>query len=114
MDNVSFVMEFHLKAEKLLSQLQFDAAEKFCQRAIETAPTDERPYITYGLVSVECGKLDKAREMFLEAVKLAPEGDQTKFLHLGQLSEGKSAVEWYERSMGVMKKNMQMQKAIIL
>ncbi|KAH0498500.1 hypothetical protein TgHK011_005753 [Trichoderma gracile] len=70
-----------------------------------------------GVLSVEDGEVEDARDYFLRAVKLDEEGTldekigggPEKFLFLAQLSEegGQDSVEWFERGAAALRKQIQ-------
>ncbi|WEW60697.1 hypothetical protein PRK78_006184 [Emydomyces testavorans] len=91
------------------------------ERGLRAAPTAS-PNTLIGLnligeIYVELGDIDSAREHFMRAVTLDPEGVKPesqgggaeKFLWLAQLSEegGKDSVRWFERGVGVLRRSIQ-------
>ncbi|PTB78043.1 hypothetical protein M440DRAFT_1328370, partial [Trichoderma longibrachiatum ATCC 18648] len=70
-----------------------------------------------GVLSVEDGEVEDARDYFLRAVKLDEEGTlddkigggPEKFLFLAQLSEegGQDSVQWFERGAAALRKQIQ-------
>ncbi|KKF95370.1 hypothetical protein CFO_g2276 [Ceratocystis platani] len=70
-----------------------------------------------GQICIEAGEPDRAREYFMQAVSLDPEGDKPeatgggpeKFSWLAQLSEigGKDSVQWYERAARALRAQIQ-------
>ncbi|KAL7919828.1 hypothetical protein ACQKWADRAFT_185246 [Trichoderma austrokoningii] len=70
-----------------------------------------------GVLNVEDGEVEEAREYFLRAVKLDEEGileekiggGPEKFLFLAQLSEegGQDSVQWFERGASALRKQIQ-------
>nr|WOD46430.1 hypothetical protein [Trichoderma atroviride] len=70
-----------------------------------------------GVLNVEDGEVEQAREYFLRAVKLDEEGileekiggGPEKFLFLAQLSEegGQDSVQWFERGASALRKQIQ-------
>ncbi|KAK2880694.1 hypothetical protein FQN49_000463 [Arthroderma sp. PD_2] len=109
------------QATVLLQTGQPDEALPLVERALNNTPSDSPKYLIglnlVGEIYVELGEIDAAREKFLRAVELDPEGeiDETidggaeKFLWLAQLSEegGKDSVRWFERGVGALKRNLQ-------
>ncbi|KAF3481461.1 uncharacterized protein GIQ15_04220 [Arthroderma uncinatum] len=109
------------RATILLQTGQPDEALPLVERALNNISSDSPKYLIglnlIGEIYVELGEVDLAREKFLRAVELDPEGeiDETidgaaeKFLWLAQLSEegGKDSVRWFERGVGALKRNLQ-------
>ncbi|KAM5453857.1 hypothetical protein MaudCBS49596_002481 [Microsporum audouinii] len=109
------------QATVLLQTGQPDEALPLVERALNSISSDSPKYLIglnlIGEIYVELGEIDAAREKFLRAVELDPEGeiDETidggaeKFLWLAQLSEegGKDSVRWFERGVGALKRNLQ-------
>ncbi|EER23466.1 hypothetical protein D8B26_001577 [Coccidioides posadasii str. Silveira] len=109
------------QAIALLQTGQPDEAVVLVERGLRIAPPAS-PNTLIGLnlageIYVELGDIDAAREHFLRAVTLDPEGlipesrggGAEKFLWLAQLSEdgGKDSVRWFERGVMVLRKNIQ-------
>ncbi|EAS36286.3 TPR domain-containing protein [Coccidioides immitis RS] len=109
------------QALALLQTGQPDEALVLVERGLRIAPPAS-PNTLIGLnlageIYVELGDIDAAREHFLRAVTLDPEGlipesqggGAEKFLWLAQLSEdgGKDSVRWFERGVTVLRKNIQ-------
>ena len=67
-------------------------------------------------INIELGDTDAAKEYFLKAVELDPDGEITedegggpeKFLWLAQLCEegGEESVQWFERGVAVLRRDM--------
>lgn len=114
-------LELFDRATALLQMGQSDEALQLVERALELLPTGSQNSLTgltlAGEIYVELGDIDTAREQFMRAVELDPQGDTAgstgggaeKFLWLAQLSEegGKDSVGWFERGAGVLKRNIQ-------
>lgn len=113
-DNATELLE---KATILLQTGQAEAALPLAQRVIEISDDQSsNTLLAINLVAeiyVELGEIDAARESFLHAVQLDPEGTipesqgggAEKFLWLAQLSEqgGADSVAWYEKGVGALR-----------
>jgi tetratricopeptide (TPR) repeat protein len=113
-DNATELLE---KATILLQTGQAEAALPLAQRVLEIS--DQKSPNTLSAINlvaeihVELGEIDAARESFLHAVQLDPEGiipesqggGAEKFLWLAQLSEqgGADSVAWYEKGVGALR-----------
>lgn len=114
-DNATELLE---KATILLQTGQAEAALPLAQRVLEISDekSPNNTLLAINLVAeiyVELGEIDAARESFLHAVQLDPEGTipesqgggAEKFLWLAQLSEqgGADSVAWYEKGVGALR-----------
>ncbi|KAL1988248.1 hypothetical protein VTN96DRAFT_223 [Rasamsonia emersonii] len=117
-ENASELLE---KATILLQTGQAEAALPLAQRVLELAPADSPNARSatnlIGEIYVELGEIDAARQNFLRAVELDPEGmipeseggGAEKFLWLAQLSEqgGVDSVRWYEKGVATLRRIIQ-------
>ncbi|EED24266.1 TPR domain protein [Talaromyces stipitatus ATCC 10500] len=113
-DNATELLE---KATILLQTGQAEAALPLAQRILEISEENSADSLSainlVGEIYVELGEIDAARESFLHAVQLDPEGTipesqgggAEKFLWLAQLSEqgGADSVAWYEKGVGALR-----------
>ncbi|KAE8549354.1 hypothetical protein EYB25_007875 [Talaromyces marneffei] len=114
-DNATELLE---KATILLQTGQAEAALPLAQRVLEISDekSPNNTLLAINLVAeiyVELGEIDAARESFLHAVQLDPEGTvpesqgggAEKFFWLAQLSEqgGADSVAWYEKGVGALR-----------
>ncbi|GIJ81858.1 hypothetical protein Asppvi_000361 [Aspergillus pseudoviridinutans] len=105
------------QAVVLLQTGQADAALAAAQQAFSSAPANSPSQLsalnTIGEIYVELGDINAARECFLRAVELDPNGTipepdgggAEKFLWLAQLSEagGKDSVQWFEKGVSALR-----------
>lgn len=117
-ENASDLLE---KATILLQTGQAEAALPLAQRVLEISEQNSpNTLLAINLVAeiyVELGEIDDARQTFLHAVQLDPEGTKPesqgggpeKFLWLAQLSEqgGADSVVWYEKGVGALRQIIQ-------
>ena len=54
---------FIFQAEEYIDSFEFDLAQKFCLRALESEPDNLRAIETYGNLLMETGDLDKAKQV---------------------------------------------------
>ncbi len=111
------------KATTLLHTSQPDEALTFAQRALGLLQPSSTPtkgalpaLNLIGEIFVELGDVDSARERFLKAVELDPEGEvpeaagggAEKFLWLAQLCEdgGTESVRWFESGAAVLRREI--------
>lgn len=109
------------KATILLQTGQAEAALPLAQRVLELSPENSPESLSavnlVGEIYVELGDIDAARQTFLHAVQIDPEGTipesqgggAEKFLWLAQLSEqgGADSVGWYEKGVGALRNIIQ-------
>lgn len=107
-----------IQAAALLQTSQPDEALVAARRALNLLqPTDEPTVAALpalnllGEINIELGDPDSAREAFLAAVALDPEGSHDnaeKFLWLAQLNEegGAESVRWFEKGVEVLKREI--------
>jgi tetratricopeptide (TPR) repeat protein len=105
------------KSTILLQTGQAEAALPLAQRVLELSPEKSAESLLavnlIGEINVELGDIDAARQTFLHAVQIDPEGTipesqgggAEKFLWLAQLSEqgGADSVGWYEKGVGALR-----------
>lgn len=109
------------KATILLQTGQPDTALPLAQRALEIAAENSPEALSainrLGEIYIELGEIDAARNAFLKAVQIDPEGTipesqgggAEKFLWLAQLSEqgGMDSVSWYEKGVRTLRHTIQ-------
>ncbi|BCR82857.1 ACL4 family protein [Aspergillus chevalieri] len=106
------------QATLLLQTGQADEALSVAQRALELASNSPLSALnTVAEVYIELGEIDVAREHFLRAVELDPNGTipesqgggAEKFLWLSQLSEqgGQDSVKWFEKGVSSLRHTIQ-------
>ncbi|KAL1964680.1 hypothetical protein VTN77DRAFT_6706 [Rasamsonia byssochlamydoides] len=117
-ENASELLE---KATILLQTGQADAALPLAERVLELAPANSPKALSattlIAEIYVELGEIDAARQNFLRAVELDPEGTipesegggAEKFLWLAQLSEqgGHDSVRWFEKGVAALRRIIQ-------
>lgn len=109
------------KAAILLQTGRADAALPFAERVLELASSNSANILLalnlIGEINVELGEIDSAREAFLRAVEIDPEGTiaetqdggAEKYLWLAQLSEvgGVDSVSWFEKGVAGLRRVIQ-------
>ncbi|EEQ90459.2 hypothetical protein RJZ56_006815 [Blastomyces dermatitidis] len=112
---------FFDQATVLLQTGQPEAALPLAQRGLDIASTGSSNVLLglnlIGEIYVELGEIDAAREHFMRAVALDPNGEISesegggaeKFLWLAQLNEagGKDSVNWFEKGVATLRRNIQ-------
>ncbi|KAL4943348.1 hypothetical protein BDV06DRAFT_211098 [Aspergillus oleicola] len=109
------------QATILLQTGQADAALELAQQALQGAPANSPAQLSslnaVAEIYVELGEVELAKQHFLKAVELDPNGaipeseggGAEKFLWLAQLSElgGKDSVQWFEKGVGALRNVIQ-------
>eukprot|EP01088_Endostelium_zonatum_P016828 TRINITY_DN4705_c0_g1_i1.p1 TRINITY_DN4705_c0_g1~~TRINITY_DN4705_c0_g1_i1.p1 ORF type:complete len:351 (+),score=128.40 TRINITY_DN4705_c0_g1_i1:60-1055(+) len=91
------------QAELHLSELQYEQCGEIYQNILKRDPTNVAALDGIGLLYMELEDMDKAKQAFLESVRVAPMIGHEKYLNLGQLTIGKESVEYYKKGIEVMK-----------
>ncbi|KAI9008141.1 hypothetical protein BC832DRAFT_553214 [Gaertneriomyces semiglobifer] len=105
-------------AQKALDDCLPDLARKFLLRALQIRPDHVPTLETLGVTEMEdmvaAGEsgeeqktaecAERAYQYFLRAATVNPDEGYEKYLYLGQLTEGKDALEFYRRGVVIMEK----------
>ncbi|CAG5134769.1 unnamed protein product [Candidula unifasciata] len=99
------------KAEQLIDEFNYELAQKFCQRALEHEPDSVRALETSASLLLELGNTESAKHCLGRAVEVCPDSGFSKYMTLGQLMEGASAVQCYQKGIELMLKEKQEKEA---
>lgn len=99
------------KAEELIDEFNFDLAQKFCQRALETEPDNVRALEVSASMLMELGQTESAKHCLGRAVEVSPASGFSKYMTLGQLMEGAEAVKCYQTGIELMLKEKESKQA---
>ena len=91
------------RVENYIDDYEFELALKFAERALALDPLNPNTLERMAGIHAELGNLSKARELFRKAVEQNPSEGHEKYLYLGQLLEGKEAVEYYLKGIEILK-----------
>lgn len=94
------------RVNEYVEKFEFDLAIKFCEKAEKLEPDNVNVLETFGNLHAEIGDIENARYYYERAVKLEPNGRHVKYLCLAQLSDGLTALEFYEKSIDLIKNNI--------
>lgn len=101
---ISFIPDgdfYYNKAVNAIQKDQFDEAHKYLKRATELSPNDPLILTQYGVLIMEEGSFQEARECLMTAHSLDSEATETVFYlaevhaHLGLLRDSKAYAEQY-------------------
>lgn len=100
------------QAQKARDTCQPLLAIRFLERAFQQEPHNAQIAETLGLLHLDTlssqeltdtqHAANEARRWFLAAVAMAPNHGHAKYLHLGQLSFGTDAIQFYERGLQML------------
>ncbi|KAK7500735.1 hypothetical protein BaRGS_00007979 [Batillaria attramentaria] len=99
------------KAEELIDEFNYELAQKFCQRALEQDADNVRALETSGVLLLELGNTEAAKQCFGRAVEVCPDKGYSKYMYLGQLFEGAQAVECFQKGIQLMLKEKEEKQA---
>eukprot|EP00126_Sphaerothecum_destruens_P012821 Sdes_comp21949_c0_seq1m20492 len=85
--------------ETAIEQYDVKQALEWSRKALEYAPNDIRVLETCGAIYVESGHADEAFQCLMKAAKLYPETGHSKFLYLGQLTDGQESLGFYNQGI---------------
>jgi len=104
------VEDLMTRVEQYLENFEHNMALMFCQKALDMEPNNVKIHECYGNVYAETGDVGNAMKHFNEAVRLEPDTGHVKYLYLGQITEGREAVQHYEKGIVIMKETIEYQK----
>ena len=90
------------KAAELLDECQFDAAEKFCQRALEMDGDNVVALEMSANLLVERGEVERAQHCLGRAITVCPDSGHTKYLTAAQLFTGSTSRDLYCRAVELL------------
>ncbi|XP_046846352.1 probable assembly chaperone of rpl4 [Xenia sp. Carnegie-2017] len=90
------------KVEEYIENFNFEMAEKFCVRILETSPNNVRALNMVAAACLEIGKTDEAICYLKRAVEIEPDKGFSKYMTLGELLEGQHAVEYLKKGVELM------------
>ena len=93
------------KASDLLDECQFDAAEKFCQRALELDQDNVAALEMSANLLLERGELERAKHCLGRAITVQPDSGHTKYLTAGQLFSGVTSRELYTKAVELLSRS---------
>jgi len=90
------------KIEDLISSFEYDNAIKTLERNIKKYPNETSFLDLYGDLNIQIGDIDKAREMLLKSIEMAPTSGASKYMNLGQITGGAEAMKCYQRGIEIL------------
>jgi len=90
------------RASDLLDECQFDAAEKFCQRALEVDGDNVRALEMSANLLLERGEVERAQHCLGRAITVQPHTGHTKYLTAAQLWPGTTSRDLYFKAVELL------------
>ena len=94
------------KAAELLDECQFDAAEKFCQRALEMDGDNVVALEMSANLLVERGEVERAQHCLGRAITVCPDSGHTKYLTAAQLWPGTISRDLYLKAVELLTRDV--------
>ncbi|RDB26306.1 putative assembly chaperone of rpl4 [Hypsizygus marmoreus] len=100
------------KAQSLIIQCDYDLARRFIQRILEQEPTNTQAKEMLGVVLLETGEIDAAKEAFLSLLPPNPNAPSppppSAHLYLAQLSDGdpRLALQHYQAAIDILSQQL--------
>ncbi|XP_074659642.1 uncharacterized protein LOC141912297 [Tubulanus polymorphus] len=99
------------KVQEYMDTFNYELAQKFCQRALEIDADNLKVLETSGILLLELGNPEGAKQCFGRAVELSPHDGYRKYMYLGQLFDGVQAVQCFQKGIELMTKTQAEQVA---
>lgn len=96
------VEEIMAKAEEFMDQLNFDMAQKFCQRALEIDQDHVKALEVTASLLLEGGDVENAKCCLGRAITVQPEEGHSKYLTMGQLFAGEESLQLYNKGIQIL------------
>jgi len=94
--------DFWEEAEECLERFDFANAARIFRGALKIHPNNPEILDALGDALLQMGDVRQAQQILMISLKLAPNQGSSKFLNLGQLSEGKQAIEYYTKGIELL------------
>ncbi|ORX93841.1 TPR-like protein [Basidiobolus meristosporus CBS 931.73] len=101
-EQASTIAELLKLASTNVESCDYDVAYNLCNQALEKDPNNLEALEMTGVVELELGSFDSAREHLLKAVSLNPDQGYSKYMYLGQLSHELESVGFFSRGVELM------------
>jgi Tfp pilus assembly protein PilF len=86
---------------------QPELASRFFERALELEPENVDVMDEYADMLLGVGNVAKASKLLRKSISLAPDAGYSKFMNLGQVMEGRDAVQCFEQGVVNMQRVLQ-------
>lgn len=92
------------KCEELACCFEYELAIKFCDRILDKEPSNTDALLIKATIQIDSGHPEMAQLTLQQAIDIDPEHGPGKYIALGQLREGKPALELFERAINLLKR----------
>jgi len=99
MENIQIFIQ---KAEEYVDELDHEKALKFYLKALAINPTNSPLLDSVGEMWLFLGNPEKAINCFEQSIQIEPNSGYTKFMYMGQLSEGLQAIQYYSKGIQLL------------
>ncbi|KAJ1927077.1 hypothetical protein IWQ60_003230 [Tieghemiomyces parasiticus] len=100
------------QAQSSIDTLNYDLAYRFCQRAVEMAPTHTGALEQLAVVELEIGQYESALQHLRQCITLVPDTGFSKYMYLGQMSTEMEAINYFNQGVAIMKRELEQLTAV--
>ncbi|CAG8528947.1 7948_t:CDS:2, partial [Cetraspora pellucida] len=90
------------KISSLIDTCDYELALQFAKRALSMESNNIIVLEILGMVEIELGMFDEAKEHFLKAISISPNQGYSKYMYMGQLCEGLEAIKNFQCGVNLM------------
>jgi len=90
------------KAEECMETLQPELAEKFYLKALELDPNNSKVMDDLAFLLLDMDDFERAKKLLETSMKIAPDDNFAKYMHMGQLLEGKDSIQYFNKGIQLM------------
>ncbi|XP_065187662.1 uncharacterized protein LOC135818229 [Sycon ciliatum] len=105
------VEDLLVKIDGLMETFEFEAAQQFCERALQINPNHPQLLDTTAAILLELGNPDQAYEVLCRAVEISPDVGHVKYMYLGQMCAGMEGAQHYIKGLSIMESLLASQSA---
>ncbi|CAG8464474.1 11769_t:CDS:2, partial [Scutellospora calospora] len=96
------VLDLLPKISSLVDTCDYQLALQFAKRALNMESDNIKVLEILGMVEIELGMFDEAKEHFLKAISINPNQGYSKYMYMGQLCEGLEAIQNFQCGVNLM------------
>eukprot|EP01125_Pyxidicula_operculata_P021385 TRINITY_DN8205_c0_g1_i1.p1 TRINITY_DN8205_c0_g1~~TRINITY_DN8205_c0_g1_i1.p1 ORF type:complete len:326 (-),score=79.94 TRINITY_DN8205_c0_g1_i1:45-989(-) len=99
-------MDFWDKAEECIEKFDYDGAVKIYKNALKTNSNNPEILDALGDVLLLMGDVQQAKQVLSISLRLSPNAGASKYLNMGQITEGKESLKFYAKGIELLKSEM--------
>ncbi len=99
-----------IEINKLIENLEFDTAKVLLQNKINVDPNNLDVIDTMSEVLMNLDETEYAIELIKRSISLEPNKNAEKYMTLGQLSDCKTALKYYEKGVSIFQSDIHHEK----